>query len=170
MRRLFVSSCCALMLALAPAALFAQDPPTQPPAQQQQQAEQQQQGPPPVAFATDAGMIFNQIKPDQTAPFEEAMARIKEALLKSTDPVRKQQAAGWKVYKAAEPMGQNVLYVFFMDPAVKGGDYEMFKILQEGLGDQTAREIFKNLAAAYAAGQNIINLTEIQNFGAGGIQ
>jgi hypothetical protein len=164
MRRLFVNSSCALVLALAPAALFAQDPPPQQPPPEQQP---QQQQPPPTAFASDAGLIFNQIKPDQTAAFEEAMAKIKEALQKSTDPVRKQQAAGWKVYKAAEPMGQNVLYVFYMDPAVKGADYEMFKILQEGLGDQMAREIFKTLAAAYAAGQNIINMTPIQNFGGG---
>ena len=30
------------------------------------------------------------------------MGKIKEALMKATDPVRKQQAASWKVFKAAE--------------------------------------------------------------------
>jgi hypothetical protein len=162
MRRPFVTITCALVIALLPAAVLAQDPPVQqqPPAQQPAAPK-----PPATAFASDAGMIFNQIKADQTTVFETAMERIKEALAKSTDPVRKQQAAGWKVFKAAEPMGGNTLYVFFMDPAVKGADYDMFKILQEGFGDQQAREIFKTLAPAYAAGQNIINLTRLQNFG-----
>ena len=167
MRRPFVTTSCALLLALAPVALFAQTPPAQQPPAQNPPAQEQPAQPatPKLTFATDAGMIFNQIKPDQTAVFEEGMTRIKEALGKSTDPVRKQQAAGWRVYKAQEPMGANTLYVFLMDPAVKGGDYDMFKILQEGLGDQTAREIFLKLRDAYASGQNIINLTQIQNFG-----
>lgn len=165
MRRAFGTSICALALALSPAALFSQDPASQqqPPAQPQQPPQQPER--PATAFSAEAGLIFNQIKADQAPVFEESMARIREALEKSTDPVRKQQAAGWKVYKAAEDMQGNVLYVFVMDPAVKGADYDMFKILQEGLGDEKAREVFKSLAGAYAAGQNIINLSLTQNFG-----
>jgi hypothetical protein len=164
MRRAPVTVIGALMLALAPAALLAQDPPAQ-----QGQEQQQTQKMPPVSFGSEAGIIFNPIKPDQTAAFEAAMEKIREALAKSSDPVRKQQAAGWRVYKAQEGMGPNALYVFVMDPAVKGGDYQMFNILQEGLGDQEAREIWKTLAPAYAAGQSILNLTVLQNFGGGGM-
>src|SRR4030095_1182721 len=50
-------------------------------------------------FGSEAGMIFNPIKPDKTADFENVMARLKDALTQSEDPVRKQQAAGWKVFK-----------------------------------------------------------------------
>ena len=171
MRRALVITTCALGLALTPAALFAQPPPAQPPPAQPPPAQQTpaQQPPaqetPQLAFAAPAGMIFNQIKPDQTAAFEEVMGKLKEALNKSTDPVRKQQSTGWKVYKATEAMGANTLYVFLMDPAVPGADYNVFKVLQEGLGDATAREIFEKFRNAYAGPQNKINLTPVAAFG-----
>src|SRR5207244_3811207 len=50
-------------------------------------------------FAGDGGMVLNFIKPDKTADFEAVMAKVKEALAKSEKPERKQQAAGWKVFK-----------------------------------------------------------------------
>src|SRR5438093_2999279 len=70
-------------------------------------------------FASDAGMVLNFIKPDKTADFEAVMVKLKEALMKSEKPERKQQAAAWKVFKSPDPAGGgNVLYVFIMDPAV----------------------------------------------------
>ena len=48
-------------------------------------------------------MVLNFIKPDKTADFEMLVAKLKEALQKSEKPERKQQAASWKVFKAAEP-------------------------------------------------------------------
>lgn len=186
MRRSFALTSCVLTLALAPAAVFAQTPPAQQPAPQppttqqptpqepatQQPATQQpaagQEQPVEGTFKANAGIVFNQIKPDQTAAFEETIAKVKEALAKSTDPVRKQQATGWKVYKSPEGMAGNALYVFVIDPVVQDADYTavaLFKILQEGFGDATAREIFERFRNAYAAGQNVLNLTEIANFG-----
>ena len=38
-------------------------------------------------------------------------------------------------------------------------------MLQEGLGDQEAREIWKGLTAAYGGPQNILNLTPVVNLG-----
>ena len=71
-------------------------------------------------IAADAGVIFFPVKPERTADFEKVMAKLHEALAASEDPVRKQQAAGWKVFKAVEPGPNNtVLYVFLIDPAVK---------------------------------------------------
>jgi hypothetical protein len=113
MRRPFTISTCALALAVTGTALLAQDPPAQPAAPPK----------PALAFSSPAGLMFNQVKPDQTAAFEEGMAKLKEALAKSKDPKRQDQAKGWKVYKAKEPMGGNVLYIFLMDPAVEGADY-----------------------------------------------
>jgi hypothetical protein len=161
MRRAFTITTCALALGLAGTALVAQDPPAQPAAPPKQ---------PTLAFSSPAGLMFNQVKPDQTAAFEEGMAKIKEALGKSAakDEKRKAQAAGWKVYKAKEPMGVNALYIFVMDPVVEGADYGIFQILLEGFGDAPAREIYAKLAAAYAdKGVNQLNLTPLQNFGGG---
>src|SRR4029450_3519237 len=114
---------CVLALALASAALFAQDP-AQPPAAQPPAA-------PKLAFTTEAGLLLIQIKPDQTAAFEELIAKLKAGVAKSTDATIKQQLSGFKVYKSAEPMNSNALYVVVVDPAAKGNEYELFQLLQK---------------------------------------
>jgi len=115
-------------------------------------------------FASDAGMVLNFIKPDKTADFEAVMAKLKEALEKSEKPERKQQAAGWKVFKSADPAGANVLYVFVIDPSVKGADYQVSNIIAEAFPTE-ANELLKKYAEAYAQGMNILNLSLLQNLG-----
>jgi hypothetical protein len=171
MRRPFVTTTFALALALAPAVLFAQAaPPAQPPAQTPP-AQPATPAPPaaaqpnPGAFSTPAGMFLNTIKADQTTAFEQTMAKVKEAAAKSSNAATKEAVSGWKIYKASEPTPQgHILYVFVLDPAVKDFDYSgtgIFKILQEGLGDATAREIFDKFRNAFAAGQNKLTLTPV---------
>ena len=92
-------------------------------------------------FPNDAGMTLNFIKPDKTADFEAVMAKLKEALAKSEKPERKQQAAGWKVFKSADPAGANVLYVYIIDPSVKGADYQVSNIITEAFGIFTPTSI-----------------------------
>ena len=116
MRRSCVTSVFALALALAPVALFAQTAPPaqQPPAQQPPAtapAATAQPAAPKLTFASPAGILLVQIKPDQTAVFEEMAGKLKAGLAKTEDATLKQQAAGFKVYKAAEPFGANALYV-----------------------------------------------------------
>jgi hypothetical protein len=114
--------------------------------------------PPARVFNLGAAMILNNVKPDKTADFEMVMGKVKEALQKSEDPIRKQQLASWKVYKAAEP-GPNgsVLYVFVMDPAVKDSDYTIGKILSEGFPTDV-QTLYKTFSESYAGGQTPINL------------
>src|SRR5262245_17849036 len=81
-------------------------------------AGQAQAAPNQRLFPNDGGMILNFIKPDKTADFEMVMGKLKEALQKSEKPERKQQAAGWKVFKSPDPAGANVLYVFVIDPSL----------------------------------------------------
>jgi hypothetical protein len=114
-----------------------------------------------LVFASNAGMVFSPIKPGQESAYEEVLGKIQEALAKSTDPVRKQQAASWKVYKSGEPFQDNTLYISVMDPAVKGADYSVFPILQEAYGDLAAREIFEKYRSAHAGGQNVTNVTPV---------
>ena len=113
----------------------------------------------------DAGMILNFIKPDKTADFEAVMAKLKEALQKSEKPERKQQAAGWKIFKSPDPAGANTLYVFIIDPAVKGADYSVANILAEAFPADQVNELYKQYAGAYAQGQNIINLNMAVDLG-----
>ena len=118
-------------------------------------------------FANDGGMVLNFIKPDKTADFEEVMTKLKEALMKSPKPERKAQAAGWKMFKAVEPgAGGVVVYVFIIDPAVKGADYQVSNLLVEGLGNnKETQDLYTKYAGAYASGQNILNLSLVQDFG-----
>jgi 23S rRNA G2069 N7-methylase RlmK/C1962 C5-methylase RlmI len=122
---------------------------------------------PPIArvFGSDAGMVLNFIKPDRTADFETIVTRLKEALQKSDKPARKQQAATWKVFRATEP-GANgsVLYVFSIDPAVKGADYTVSTILAEAFPSEV-KSLYRQYADAYASGQNFVNLTLVSALG-----
>src|SRR4026207_810842 len=117
-------------------------------------------------FPNDAGMVLNFIKPDKTADFEMIMGKLKEALSKSEKPERKQQASGWKVFKSADPAGANVLYVYIIDPSVKGADYQVSNIITEAFGTgPEVNELLKKYGEAYAQGMNILNLITLQNLG-----
>ncbi len=114
-------------------------------------------------FASDAGLVLNFVKPDKTADFEAIMGKLREALAKSERPERKRQAASWKVMRALEP-GANgsVLYVFMIDPAVKGADYTVSTILSEAFPDEV-QALYKQYAESYASGQNFVNLTVVSD-------
>lgn len=115
-------------------------------------------------FPNDAGMILNFIKPDKVADFEMVMTKLKEGLAKSENPQRKQQAASWKVFKSADPAGANVLYVYIIDPAVKGADYQVSNIIAEAFPAE-ANDILKKYADCYAQGMNILNLVVLHDLG-----
>src|SRR4051812_243628 len=116
-------------------------------------------------FANDGGMVLNFIKPDKTADFEAVVTKLKEALQKSEKPERKQQAASWKVFKSPDPAaGGNVLYVFIIDPSVKGADYTVSNILAEAFPTEV-QALYKQYAEAYASGQNFVNLSLVADLG-----
>jgi hypothetical protein len=128
-------------------------------------AAAQAQAPAARVFASDAGMVLNFIKPDKTADFETVITKLKEALQKSEKPERKQQAASWKVFKSPDAaQGGNVLYVFVIDPSVKGADYTVSTILNE-VFPQEVQALYKQYAESYATGQNFVNLALISDFG-----
>ena len=166
MRRPFTT--CApmlLMVALAPAALFAQTPPA---AAQQAPPPAQPAGPPKLAFTTEAGLLLVQIKGDQTAVFEELVAKLKAGAGKSEDATVKGQLSSLKVYKTAEgAAGGNALYVILFDPATKDAEYELFALVQKVMTPDELRapetgEWFKKATGAFAAGYNKLSLTPVK--------
>jgi hypothetical protein len=116
-------------------------------------------------LAADAGLIFFPVKPERTADFEKIMAKLKEALATADDPVLREQAAGWKVFKAVEP-GPNAtaLYVFVIDPAVKGADYAFWKKLNDAFPEEV-QQLYRLYSAATAGGQTLLNLQLVESFG-----
>ena len=146
-----------------PPAQGTSQPPATPAGQQPSQAASSSR-----SFTADAGMFFNNIRPDKTADFEMIMGRVKEALARNPDPIRKQQAASWKVFKAVEPGApladgtRAVLYVFVLDPVVKSADYTLTKILSEAFPSEV-QELYTKLVACYPPqnGQSIVNLQPV---------
>ena len=192
MRRPFVIPTAALALALLPAALVAQTPPAQPPAGQppagqqpaagqQPPAEQPAAGqtetekpeePPKVPFTSPAGALLVQIKPDQTAVFEEMVGKLKSGLARTQNATLRQQAESLKVYKAAEPFAGNTLYIVMVEPAVQNAEYELFGMLQKTMTDEELRapetaEMWKRYANAFAAGLSKLSLTPVTPTAAG---
>jgi hypothetical protein len=116
-----------------------------------------QAAPPARVFTGDLGMMFNVIKPDKGEDFEKVIAKLKEALAKSDDPVHKAMAQGWRVYKNPEPIaGGNLLYVFIVDPVVKDADYTLSKILAKVFPAEV-QELFKIYSASFAGGVTLQN-------------
>src|SRR5437762_13554657 len=97
MRRPFVNPTFGLALALVPAVLFAQapapaqQPPSQQPTTQQPAAETAKPAAPKLTFKSTAGMLLVQVKPAETAAFEEMVAKLKAGTATATDPQMKQQ-------------------------------------------------------------------------------
>lgn len=177
MGRPLVISTGVLALALMPVFLAAQTP-TAPPAGQQppgQQPPEQAQPaqttekpeePPKVPFDSPAGMLLVQIKPDKTAVFEEMVGKLKSGLATTDDPKLRQQAQGFTVYRTAEGLSGNALYIVKAEPTVPGADYELFVMLQKTMTEDELRapetaEMWKRYADAFAAGMGKLSLTPI---------
>jgi hypothetical protein len=133
-----------------------------------QEAPAQQQAPPALTYPGDAVVVLNYIQNAKTTDFENVMQRVKEALQKSDKPERRQQADGWKVFKSPDPSGIEgvTVYVFVIDPVVKGANYNLGVILQEGFPDKYG-EIYKSYADSYNTGPRKlvpINLNSVLSF------
>jgi hypothetical protein len=158
----------AVLLLLAPSALWAQQQPPQQGAPATATKGEPATPPPTVSssrtFITPAGMIINAVRPERAADFEKVVAYLQEALAASANTTVRSQAQGWRVLKASEP-GPNgaVLYVFLFDPTVAGADYGLGRILAEAFPDQTKlQEIWKLYTESLASGGSLLSLTPVQ--------
>jgi hypothetical protein len=120
----------------------------------------------PYVFAGDGALLLNFIKADKTADYEMIVGKLKEALAKSEKPERKQQAANWKVFKAAEAgAGGAAIYVSVVYPAVKGADYTVTTILAEAFPTEV-QDLYKKYADAFGTPSgNLLNLTLLSDLG-----
>jgi hypothetical protein len=122
--------------------------------------------PAPRVFGSNTGLVLNFIKPDKTADFEAVVEKLKEALAQSPNPQRQQQAANWRVFKAQDSAaGGAALYVYIVDPAVKGADYTVTTILAEAFSSDELRALYKQYTEAYASGQNFVSLSLVSDLG-----
>jgi len=156
-----------IVATLSAAPVFAQAVPPAAPAQPPAPAQPAAAAPSPFVFNSDGGVILNFVKADKTADFEMALGKLKEALAKIEKPERKEQAAGWKVFKAAEPgPGGAAIYVFIIDPVAKGAEYSVGNILVEAFAAE-GQTIYKTYSDAYAnpAIGALLHLTKVIELG-----
>lgn len=125
------------------------------PAAAQEQPQEPQK--PVLTLDGDAAVISILIKPDHVAGFEEVLAKLKEALQKSENPVRRKQAAGWKIFKSTQAAQGNAVYVFVIDPVVKGEEYDITRLIAEVFPVEVL-ELFPKYRDAFA-GRAISTMT-----------
>ena len=113
---------------------------------------------PVLLLEGDAATITILIKPDKTADFEFVLGRLKEALAKSENPQRKEQAAGWNIYKTSQAVQGNVAYIMVINPVVKGAEYDISKLISEVFPVEV-QEIFQKYKDSFA-GRGITPLTK----------
>jgi hypothetical protein len=146
-RRLFVTGLALAAVLTIGVPAFAQDAPAAP----------------VLALDGDAATITVLIKPDKTADFEFVLGRLKEALAKSEKPERKQQAAGWNIYKTSQAVNGNTAYIMIINPVVKGQEYDISRLIAEVFPVEV-QEIFQKYKDAFA-GRGITPLTKFMAMG-----
>ena len=121
-----------------------------------------------LTFEGDTALWTMAIKPDKTADFERVMSKMREALLKSPDPARKQQATGWKVMRMTQPLSDGTIaYVHIVHPVVKDADYTIMQTLYETFPDerQALYEMYRGAFAknvSLATGTITVDLSRAQ--------
>ena len=116
-------------------------------------------------FASDAGIMLKFIKRDKTDDFEATVDKLREALARSNNPERRRQAQSWRVFKAIEPATNgDAVYVFAIDPAVRGADYTVARILAEAFPAE-AQSLYRRYADASSSRQHVVDLKLIAAFG-----
>jgi hypothetical protein len=120
----------------------------------------QAEAPKPVFTLTgDAAILTFLIKPDKTADFELVLSRLKEALQKSENARRHEQAAGWRVFKSSEMAQGNAVYVMRIDPVVKGEEYDITRLIAEVFPVEV-QELFVKYKDAFA-GRGVTELSRV---------
>jgi hypothetical protein len=134
--------CAAATAALLVVGVSAQEPAAQPQPQPQRQK---------LTFTGDLALWTVAIKPDKTADFERIMARVRDALSKSSDTLRQRQAAGWKVMKIEKPLPDgNIAYVHVINPVVPDADYTVMQILYDAFPEER-QALYDSYRGAFAA-------------------
>lgn len=95
-------------------------------------------------FDTDTVIIVYAVNPGKDAEYEQVIAKLKDALVKSTDPMAKQQLAGWKIVKSPTSLtkDQSSSYIHIISPVVKGADYSISNIVYAVSTDDEKRAFY----------------------------
>lgn len=117
-----------------------------------QQAGLLAQAPQKTTIEGDVALLNYAIRPDKTADYEQFLAKLKEALSKSTAPEAKEQMAAWRVVKMTKPLPDgNILYTHVLSP-VAGADYNFLQLMYAVFTDPTEQKELYDLYRGALAG------------------
>ena len=124
-------------------------------------AAAQEPAKPVFTITGDVAIITMLIKPDKTADFELVLARLKDALQKSENPKRREQAAGWSILRSTQLAQGNAVYVMQIDPVVKGEEYDITRLIAEVFPIEV-QDLFLKYKDAFA-GRGVTELTSLMS-------
>jgi hypothetical protein len=109
-----------------------------------QEAAAQAAAPQKTTYNADTVIVMYAVNPGKDADYEQVIAKLKEALGKSTAPEAKQQLAGWKVVKSQNSLTKDTssTYIHVISPVVKGADYSIVNIVYAVSTDDEKRAFY----------------------------
>ena len=117
-------------------------------------------------LAGDTALLTVAVRPDKAADFEQVMSKMQAALLKSEDPARREQAAGWRVLKLEKPLPDgNLAYVHVIHPVISGADYAVMQTLYDAFPEerQSLYELYRGAFVqnvSLATGQVVLDMSK----------
>jgi len=124
-----------------------------------------QAAPAKTTYTGDVAIVMYAINPGKEADYEQVIAKLKDALGKSTAPEAKQQLAGWKIFKSEKPLtADGPTYIHLINPVVKGADYNIVQIVY-GVSTDDEKLAFYNLYKGALKGA--LSLVQAKEIGGG---
>ena len=112
-----------------------------------------------VTYAADTVIVIYSINPGKDADYEQVIAKLRDALNKSTEPEAKQQLAGWKIVKSQTSLTKDTSssYIHIISPVVKGADYSIVNIVYAVSNDDEKRAFYELYKGALKSGLSQMN-------------
>lgn len=97
-------------------------------------------------FAADTGLLVFHVHRERTTDFESVMQVVAQGLRSATLSPRREQASGWRFFRARETP-EAAVYVVIVDPVVGQTDYDPVKMLTES-SPADAAALYERLRAS----------------------
>ena len=118
----------------------------------------------PACFTAPAGLIFNTVRPDRVDDFEKAMGYLQAALASSTNERVREQAAGWRVFKAtrAGAKQRRGVHLSCSIRRCRVRTTSLGRILADAYPDQAKLQEIWKLYSGSVTGGSLLNLTPLK--------
>jgi hypothetical protein len=120
-----------------------------------------------LTYEGNSVIVVYAANPGKDADYEQVIAKLKDALAKSTEPQAKEQAAGWTVTKLAKSLDNagGSTYVHVINPVVAGADYSIVNIVYAASNDEEKRAFYDLYKGALKGGIAQWSGTVVSNLG-----